>query len=50
MAAKNSMPERAVAQTEIAVLENHQEIREQVRKKNPPFASWGHCLVKGGYC
>jgi toxic protein SymE len=35
MAAKNSMPERAIAQTEIAVLENHQEIREQVRKKNP---------------
>ena len=35
MAAKNSMPERAVAQTENAVFENHQEIREQVRKKNP---------------
>lgn len=35
MAAKNSMPERAVAQTEVAVSENNVEIREQVHKKNP---------------
>lgn len=35
MAAKNFMPERAVAQTENAVFENGEEIREQVRKKNP---------------
>lgn len=30
MAAKNFMPERAVAQTENAVFENGEEIREQV--------------------
>lgn len=35
MAAKNFMPERAAAQTENAVFENGEEIREQVRKKNP---------------
>ena len=35
MAAKNFMPERAVAQTEVAVSENNVEIREQVHKKNP---------------
>lgn len=33
MAAKNSMPERAVAQTEVAVSENNVEIREQVHKR-----------------
>ncbi|EQA1622036.1 hypothetical protein V5K00_RS07745 [Enterobacter asburiae] len=35
MAAKNFMPERAVAQTENELFENGEEIREQVRKKNP---------------
>lgn len=34
MAAKNSMPERAVAQTENAGFKNDAEIREQVRKKS----------------
>lgn len=33
MAAKNSMPERAIAQTEIADLEIQQENREKLRKK-----------------
>lgn len=40
MAAKNSMPERAVAQTEVAVSENNVEIREQVHKE-PACASRG---------
>ncbi|HDR2789221.1 TPA: SymE family type I addiction module toxin [Enterobacter asburiae] len=34
MAAKNSMPERAIAQTENAERENQQQIREPVRKKS----------------
>lgn len=34
MAAKNSMPGRAVAQTENAIIENREDIREQVRKKS----------------
>ena len=33
MAAKNSMPERAIAQTENADLEIQQENREKLRKK-----------------
>lgn len=33
MAAKNFMPERAVAQTENELFENGEEIREQVRKR-----------------
>lgn len=36
MAAKNSMPERAIAQTEIAVFESDNEIREREHKKGRP--------------
>lgn len=40
MAAKNSMPERAIAQTQNAVLEIQQENREKLRKN-----ASGRCMT-----